>query len=406
LIAALAMKPFILKYCAAFLAVLLLFVAPVGAQQAEAFSTRAPRAFLIDGETGAVLFAKDENTTFAPASLAKIMTAEVVFSAVRDGSVTEETLYKVSEHAWRTGGAPSRTATMFAALNSEVSIGNLLRGLMVIYANDAAIVLAEGLAGSEAGFAKLMNERAGQLGLRNSVFVNPTGFPAHGQKTSVRDMAILAHHLWKTYPVMFSRFGLAEFNWNNINQQNKNPLFKLGLGSDGLVAGFAEGEGYSIVATAERNGRRLFLALQGLERDSHRIDEARAMIEWGMTAFDKVELFARDETVGEASVFGGDRPRVKLQAKEPISVLVPVGGGDKYVGRIVYQGPISAPLDKGAQVASLVVYDDKLMVREVPLYAAEPVGVGTMTQRALGAIYELAFGWFRGLMVDAPARPS
>lgn len=397
------MKPDIQKYFAASFAALLLLAAPVGAQQPEPFTTRAPHAFLIDGETGAVLFAKSENATFSPASLAKIMTTEVVFGAIRSGQISEETVFKVSEHAWRTGGAPSRTATMFAAINSEISVSNLLRGLMVVYANDGAIALAEGLAGSEAGFAKLMNERAALLHLDQTRFVNPTGFPAEGQKTSVRDMAILARHLWKTYPVMFSRFGMPEFSWNKITQQNKNPLLKLGIGADGLVAGFAEGEGYSIVATAERSGRRLFLALSGLERDSHRVEEARTIIDWGMTAFDKVELFGRDETVGEASVFGGDRSRVKLQAKEPISVLVPVGGGENFVGRIVYQGPVSAPVKQGDQIARLVVYDDKLVIREVPLFASESVIVGSMVQRSWGAIYELAFGWLRGLMVDARA---
>ncbi len=397
------MKPVVRIYFVAIFAVVLVLAAPAGAQQAQQFSTRAPHAYLIDAETGAVLLSKAADAPFSPASLAKIMTAEVVFDAIRTGRIADNTTYKVSEHAWRTGGAPSRTATMFAALNSEVSVGNLLNGLMAIYANDAAIVLAEGFAGSEGAFAASMNQRAAQLGLANSAFVNPTGFPAPGQKTTVRDMVNLAHHLWKTYPVMFSRFGLPEFSWNNITQQNKNPLLKLGIGSDGLVAGFAEGEGYSIVATAEQNGRRLFLALAGLERDSHRIDEAKAVIAWGMTAFDKVELFGRDEIVGEASVFGGAASRVKLQTREPISILVPTGGGENYVGRIVYQGPVGAPLDKGAQIARLVVYDDERVVRQAPLFAAEPVGVGSLTQRAWGAIYELSFGWLRGLMADATA---
>jgi D-alanyl-D-alanine carboxypeptidase (penicillin-binding protein 5/6) len=394
------MKPVILKYFAATFAALAIFNAPVGAQQAEAFSTRAPRAFMIDAETGAVLFAKAENETFSPASLAKIMTAQVVFDAIKNGTTTEEAAFKVSEHAWRTGGAPSRTATMFAAVNSEVSVNNLLRGLMVVYANDAAIALAEGLGGSEAGFAKLMNEQAARLQLTNSQFVNPTGFPADGQRTSVKDMALLARHLWKTYPLMFTRFAMPEFSWNKITQQNKNPLMKLGIGSDGLVAGFAEGEGYSIAATAEKDGRRLFVALGGLEKDNQRIEEARSIIGWGMRAFEKVELFSQNETVGEASVFGGDRPRIKLRANGAVSILVPIGGGENFVGRILYRGPVSAPVEQGAEIAKLAVYDDKFLVREVPLYAAEPVVVGSTFQRAWGAIYELAFGWFRGLMMD------
>lgn len=359
------------------------------------FETKAARAFMIDAETGTILYAKDPDAPFPPASLAKLMTMEVVFEALKSGRISRETTFQVSEHAWRTGGAPSRTATMFAAIKSFVPLGDLIQGAVVITANDACIVMAEGISGSEAKFTELMNDKAKELGLAKSVFVNPTGLPADGQSVTARDLVTLARHIWKTYPEFYPLYAQSEYKWNNINQQNRNPLIKLGIGADGLATGFAEGAGFGIVASAEGGGKRLFLAMSGLATEKERVDEARKLIEWGMRAFRKIDIFAADEAVGEAKTFGGEKSRVRLAAHGPVSLLVPAENRDKVIARIVYEGPVEAPIQAGQPVGKLKIWVGDMLTQETPLYAAESVGVGSLSQRTLDAIEELAIGWLR-----------
>lgn len=359
------------------------------------FETKAARAFMIDAETGTILYAKDPDVRFTPASLAKLMTAEIVFDALKAGRLSRDTTFQVSEHAWRTGGAPSRTATMFAAVKSFVPLGDLIQGAVVITANDACIVMAEGMSGSEAKFTERMNERAKELGLAKSVFVNPTGLPADGQSVTARDLVTLARHIWQTYPEFYPLFAQSEYKWNNINQQNRNPLIKLGIGADGLATGFAEEAGFGIVASAAGDGKRLFLAMSGLATEKERVDEARRLIEWGMRAFRKIEIFAADETVGEAKTFGGEKSRVKLSAHGAVSMLVPAENRDKVIARIVYEGPVEAPVQVGQPVGKLKIWVGDMLTQETPLYAAEAVGVGSLSQRTLDAIEELAIGWLR-----------
>jgi D-alanyl-D-alanine carboxypeptidase (penicillin-binding protein 5/6) len=359
------------------------------------FETKAARAFMIDAETGTILYAKDPDTQFPPASLAKLMTEELVFDALRSERFSRDTTFQVSEHAWRTGGAPSRTATMFAAVKSFVPLGDLIQGAVVITANDACIVMAEGMSGSEAKFTEEMNERAKQLGMTKSVFVNPTGLPAEGQFVTARDLVTLARHIWKSYPEFYPLFAQSEYKWNNINQQNRNPLIKLGIGADGLATGFAEEAGYGIVASAEGGGTRLFLAMSGLSSEKERVDEARKLIEWSMRAFRKIDIFAADETVGEAKTFGAEKSRVRLAAHGPVSVLIPAENRDKVIARIVYEGPVEAPIQAGQPVGRLKIWVGDMLSQETPLYAAESIGVGTLSQRTLDAIEELAIGWLR-----------
>ena len=359
------------------------------------FETKAARAFMIDAETGTILYAKDPDAPFPPASLAKLMTMEVVFEALKSGRFGRDTTFQVSEHAWRTGGAPSRTATMFAAIKSFVPLGDLIQGAVVITANDACIVMAEGISGSEAKFTELMNERAKGLGLAKSVFVSPTGLPADGQSVTARDLVTLARHIWQAYPEFYPLYAQSEYKWNNINQQNRNPLIKLGIGADGLATGFAEGAGFGIVASAEGGGKRLFLAMSGLATEKERADEARKLIEWGMRAFRKIDIFAADEAVGEAKTFGGEKSHVKLAAHGPVSLLVPAENRDKVIARIVYEGPVEAPIQAGQPVGRLKIWVGDMLTQETPLYAAESVGVGSLSQRTLDAIEELAIGWLR-----------
>jgi D-alanyl-D-alanine carboxypeptidase (penicillin-binding protein 5/6) len=362
---------------------------------AQLFETKAGQAYLIDADTGTVLFSKDPDKLIPPASLAKLMTMELVFEALKAGRYTRETTFQISENAWRTGGAPSKTSTMFAEIKSVVPLGELMQGAVVISANDACIAMAEGMAGSEENFATLMTERARKLGLTKSVFKNSTGLPAEGQMVTVRELATLAQHIWRTYPEFYPLYSQLEYKWNKINQQNRNPLLRMDIGADGLKTGFTEESGYAIVGSAARDGKRLFVAMSGMATDKERAEESRKLLDWGMRAFNKMDIFAAGETVGEAKLFGGAKSRVGLVAKGPISMLVPIANRDKVIARIVYEGPVEAPVEAGTPVGTLKVWVGDLLTQETPLYTAESVGVGSLHQRAFDAIEELAIGWLR-----------
>lgn len=386
-----------LQRALAVLATLAALAGVAGAQQQQAalFETKARQAFMIDAETGTILFSKDPDAPFPPASLAKLMTMEVVFHAIRTGRLTLDEAFYVSENAWRTGGAPSGTSTMFAALGSSIRLEDLIQGVIVQSANDGCIVIAEGMAGSEANFAQLMNERAREIGLTRSVFVNATGLPAEGQVVTARELVQLAAHLRREYPEFYKYYSQAEFTWNKILQRNRNPLLRMNIGADGLKTGFTEESGYAIVGSAEREGRRVFVAMSGMETDAQRAEEARRLIEWGMRAFDRVELFAAGEVVGEAKTYGGEKSGVALRAAGPVAIFVPITNRDRLIARIVYEGPVVAPVEEGTPVGALKVWIGDMMSQETPLYAAESVGQGKIHQRALDAVEELLVGWLR-----------
>ncbi|AZO12854.1 D-alanyl-D-alanine carboxypeptidase [Mesorhizobium sp. M3A.F.Ca.ET.080.04.2.1] len=374
------------------LALLLLCLGPAGAQL---FETKAAQAFMIDAETGTVLFAKDADKPFPPASMAKLMTMEVVFNAIKSKRMTLDDTFVVSENAWRTGGAPSGTSTMFAKLKSAVRVEDLIQGVTVQAANDGCIVLAEGMAGSEANFAAQMTERAREIGLQKSTFVNSTGLPADGQQTTVRELAQLALHIWRDYPEFFHYYGQPDFTWNKISQRNRNPLLSMGIEADGFVAGASEAGGFGIVGTVSHNGSRVIVAMNGLASDRERSEEARKLLDWGSRSFQKTEIFAKDEVVGEAEVFGGDKSGVALKAKGPVDIFLPIANRDKLTARIVYNGPVAAPVEEGQPVGELRVWIGDTLSQRTPLFAAEAVKVGTLPQRALDAAKELAVGWLR-----------
>lgn len=372
----------------------LLLVACAGAQ-AQLFETRAKQAFMIDADTGTVLFAKDADAQFPPASLAKLMTMEVVFNAIKLGRLTLDDEFQVSENAWRTGGAPSGTSTMFAELGSSIRLEDLIQGVIVQSANDGCIIIAEGMAGSEENFAQLMTERAREIGLEKSVFRNSTGLPADGQVVTARELVLLAQHIWREYPEFYRYYSQTEFTWNKILQRNRNPLLGLNIGADGLKTGYTEESGYAIVGSVRRDGRRLFAALSGMESDNQRAEESRRVLDWGMRSFEKLELYAAGEVVGEAKTFGGAKGGVALRADGPISIFVPITNRDRLIARIVYEGPVVAPVEEGAQIGTLKVWIGDTMSQETPLFAAESVGTGALHQRALDAVEELLVGWLR-----------
>ena len=363
--------------------------------QAQGFQTAATHAILVDADSGAVLFEKAPDDPFPPASMAKLMTAEIVFRELTAGRLTLDREFVVSENAWRKGGGRADGSSMFAPLNSSVKIGDLLRGLIVQSGNDAAIALAEGIAGSEDNFARLMNERAKEIGLARSTFRNPTGYSHPEQRMTARDLAKLSLHIIESYPEFYKIYSEREFTWNRIRQQNRNPLLAEFQGADGLKTGYLEESGYALSGTAVQNGQRLIMVISGLQTMRDRAAEARKLLDYGFRTFEGRQLFEKDVVVGEAQVFGGNRSAVPLVAQRPVRVLLPRGANEPIVARIAYTGPLKAPIKKGTEVARLKVMRGEAQALDMPLYAAEDVGVGTLTQRAVDGLMEFGSGWFR-----------
>lgn len=374
------------------LALLALSASPAAAQL---FETKAATAYMIDAETGTVLFSKQADKPIQPASLAKLMTLEMAFNAVKSGRMTLDDTFVVSENAWRKGGAPSGTSTMFAALKSAIRLEDLMKGIAVQAANDGCIIIAEGFAGSEGNFALQMNERARQIGMPVSTFVNATGLPADGQKTTVREITQLALRLSREYPQFYPYFALKDFTWNKITQRNRNPLLAMDTGAEGLAVGASEQDGFALVGALNQGGKRVIAAMSGLANDRERSEEARKLLEWGLRSFEKTEIFAKDEVVGEAAVFGGVKSGVALKAKGPIDLLLPIANRDKVTARIVYNGPLPAPVEAGQPVGTLRVWIGDTLSQETPVFAAETVEVGSLPRRAADAVKELAVGWLR-----------
>ncbi len=361
--------------------------------QAQLFETRAGEAVLMDGETGTILFAKNPDKLVPPASLAKLMTLEVVFHAIDTGHLHLDDTFQVSENAWRNGGAMSGGSTMFAKLHSTISLENLIQGIIVQSANDACITIAEGMAGSEANFARLMTARARQIGLKSSFFDNSTGLPDPKSKVTMRELDLLARHLHDAYPALYHYFGEDSFTWNNIRQRNRNPLIDMGIGVDGLKTGFTDDSGYAIVASMERDGRRLYVAMSGMKSERERAEESRKMLEWGMRSFERKSLFADGAVVGEASVYGGATTSLPLKAKGPVDIFMPVANPEKLTARIVYHWPVMAPVAKGTPIGQLRVYLGDTLSQETALYAADSVAKGPLYKRALDAAQELILSW-------------
>ncbi|MFC7064909.1 D-alanyl-D-alanine carboxypeptidase family protein [Brucella rhizosphaerae] len=381
---------------AAAISVIVSMTAPAYAQTVQAaFATKAPQVLLMDDKSGTVLLSKNPDMKVPPASLAKLMTAEVVFEALEKGETTLETTYPVTEYAWRTGGAPSGTSTMFARIKSTPTVADLLQGMIVQAANDGAIVLAEGMSGSEVAFAQKMNERARELGLTGSNFVNATGLPATGQTVTLSDLIKLARHIHSAHPERYQYYAQPAFTWNKIMQRNRNPLLRLDIGADGMGTGYTEASGYALVGSAEQNGRRLFLAMSGLTSIKEREEEAKKLIQWGMTSFDTVSIYAANEEIGAAQVFGGSASSVALKVKDGVELLLPKEGRDKLRARISYEGPLNAPIEAEMQVGILLFELNGNVVQQMPLYTAQSVPVGSLSQRAMGAALELSTGWLR-----------
>ena len=369
-----------------------------GAKKADdsGFDGDAPTAILIEASSGSVLFEKNADELRAPSSMMKLMTAEVIFNAIKKGDIKLTDEYRISENAWRRGGAPSGGSTMFAAINSKVSVNDLLHGAIIQSGNDACIALAEAMAGNERIFAAdFMTKRARELGLTRSTFANSNGLPDPGNKMTVRELAILARHIILDFPEFYKLFGEKEFTWNKIRQQNRNPLLNSVEGADGLKTGYTKEGGYGMVGSAVQNGTRLIVVINGLDDPDDRASEAKKMLEWGFRNFETRTLFAAEQPVGYAKVFGGESRSVKLVAKTPVKVMVHKNGSDKLIARIVYSGPVRAPIEPGQRVGVVKVWRSGNVAVETPVYAAEAIGTGSTMRRAIDGASELVIGMFR-----------
>ena len=287
---------------------------------------------------------------------------------------------------------------MFAEIHSMVSVDNLLRGAIIQSGNDSCMVLAEGIAGSEPAFVEMMTKRAREIGLTQSTFANSNGLPNPGNKMTVRELAKLARHIIQTYPDFYTLFSEKEFTWNKIRQTNRNPLLSALAGADGLKTGYTKEGGYGMVGSAVQNGTRLIVAINGVDDADDRAAEAKKLLEWGFRNFESRTLFAANDPVGYARVFGGATRYVKLIPAEPVRVMVRKNGTDKLLARIVYRGPVPAPVEPDQRIGVVRVWRGANLAVEIPLKAAEADPVGSTMRRAVDGASELVIGVLRAGM--------
>lgn len=372
------------------LALLGALVAPASAQE---FDTKAPYALLMDYQSGTLLYHKNADERLEPASMAKLMTVAVVFDELQRGRLSMTDEFFISEHAWREGGAASGGSTMFAELNSSVQVGDLLRSVIIQSGNDAGIALAEGIGGTEATFARMMNQLGAEIGLTNSNFVNATGLPHPDQYSTARDLATIARFVIAQFPEYYPMFSEPDFTWNGIRQGNRNSLVGMGIGVDGLKTGHTNAAGYGSVVSTAAGGRRLIAVVHGLGSMSERSEEARKLVTWGTRGFEMIPVFAAGEVVAHANVYGGAQPQVGLVGKGDIDLFIPRGAENCPTATVTYSGPLRPPVAAGAEVAKLNVICNDVVVQVTPLYAAETVEEGDIVRKATDALKELALGW-------------
>jgi len=368
------------------------------AQSGGGFSTRAKAAVLLDADTGAILYQNNADELLPPASVSKLMTAAVVFRALKEGRIKLTDEFTMSEHAWRTGGAPSRTSSMFVPINTPATIDELLKGLIIQSGNDAAICLAEGLGGTEEQFAKRMTVEARRIGLSKSTFANPHGLYDPGQLMTAREIGMLAHYIIREYPEYYPIFSQRLFEYRKHKFFNRNPLLPLDIGADGLKTGYVKESGYNLVGSTVQGGKRLIVVVMGLATEADRVAEAKKLIDWGYRSFAPFKLFNAGETVGSARVWGGEKFYVPLTGGDgPITVILPrVPENPRLKAEIIYKGPLKPPVKKGTKVAVLRVTSvGTNSVNEVPLYAAEDVEPGGLMRRGLDSLAHLAISWVR-----------
>ena len=381
----------VLKLCI-FLACLVMGAAAAGAQDVP-FETKAAEAILIDARTGKVMFEKGADIQIPPASMSKLMTMIMVFEGLKAGKLELDQEFLVSEEAWRRGGASSGGSTMYAELNSRVKLGDLVQGAIVQSANDACIAIAEGLAGSEAAFAVKLTHRARELGLADAQFHNATGLPDPEHHMSVRELSILARYIITNFPEQYKYYSMPEFSWNKITQQNRNPLLKDYAGADGMKTGYTKEAGYGLVGSVFRDGRRLIMVIAGLQSINDRKAEAQKLLDWGFRQFKAIDVYAKGDRVGKATVWGGTARSVDLVTSDSVQVALSPAEQAAVEMKLAYSGPLMAPVSAGVKVGTVRFMLDGTVLAEVPVETAAGVEEdASMWSRALDSMMIMVFG--------------
>ncbi len=369
-----------------------LLVLTLAPRPAAAIETLAREALLMDITTGAILLDKNADDPMPPASMSKLMTLFMVFERLKEGSLSLEDSFPVSENAWRKGGAKSGSSTMFLEPGSRVKVEDLIRGIIVQSGNDACIVLAEGLASSEKAFAEEMTQRARMLGMKTSTFHNATGWPDPDHHMTARELAILAKHTIQDFPEYYHYYSEKRFTYNGIRQGNRNPLLYRDIGADGLKTGHTEVSGYGLTASAVRGDRRLILVVNGLPSVKDRSRESERLIEWGFREFDNYKLFSANDAVVDADVWLGEEQLVPLVIDKDLVITMPRKARRDMKVAVTYEGPLPAPIAKGDVLAKLVVSAPDMNNIEVPLVAGRDVGQLGLIGRLGAALKYLLWG--------------
>lgn len=361
---------------------------------AQGFETRATSAWVYDVTSHTVLMDKNGEEPVPPASMSKLMTVNMLFEALADGRVTMETTFAVSARAKAMGGS-----TMFLNETDRPTVEELIHGMIINSGNDACVVVAEGLAGTEDAFAAQMTERGRALGLENSTFANASGWPDPGQRMSMKDLGLVGLRLIEQFPQYYPVFAQTEFNYKDrapANANNRNPLLKLGIGADGLKTGHTTEAGYGLVGSVKQGDRRIVFAMSGLTSDTERAEEAERIATWAFRQFALKTVAKSGVRVAEAAVFMGDAATVGLVPAEDVRLLIPGTVQDGLQAEVVYSGPLTAPIAKGAQVAELVVSIPNLPQQRIPLVAESDIGRGGFVTRLTTAARHLQALYFGG----------
>lgn len=343
---------------------------------AAAFDTIAKSALVMDHTSGTILLAKNEDLPVPPASMSKLMTLNMLFEALQDGRINLDTTFTVSKKASEKGGSK-----MFVKHGERVSVENLIRGIIVHSGNDACIVVAENLAGSEADFARIMTARARKLGMNESTFANATGWPDPNHRMSARDLVALANRLMTKFPEYYGYFSEKSFTWAGITQQNRNPLLGLAIGADGLKTGHTSEAGYGLVGTARQGDRRVILMINGLQSSVERASESERLMNWAFRQFAQETLIKAGKNVAQANVWLGKTDHVALEVADDITALVPYSSRDDITMTVTYDGPLQAPISKGTEVGLLNIEIPGLPPQSHPVYTANDVGTGGILKR-------------------------
>lgn len=356
-----------------------------------AFTSKAPRAILIDAATGATLFQQHADEPAPPASMSKLMTVAVLFRAMKEGRIQKTDEFTMSVTAWRNGGAPSGTSAMMVPVNTKVTVDELIQGIVIQSGNDAAMCVAEGMAGSIPAFARMMNDEAKRIGLTKSTFTNASGLPDPQQLMSARDLAVLARYIIYEYPDYYPVFAQKEFLYRKHRFINRNPLLFQNIGADGLKTGHTAAAGFGLVGSAVQDGKRLIVVVSGLEKADQRKEEAVKLLNWGFNSFNTVRLYDANEVIGQARVWGGKVWYVPLAANADVTFTVPkFPANQKISAEIVYKAPLKPPVKKGDQVATLKLSSSTSASTELPLYATEDVQKGGIVREGLDSLVLMA----------------